>query len=206
MSREDLELDLHRCLDLMGIDWKKQSNDNDSDTNFIYKCETLNQCLEEISKSGVNKNYALHRWYNYKTSIETEEIFCKYGAKHCENKYDHNVDIYISDIPFDVKLTCYPKKLFKQKPYDLTTRSGKNDMIRWLYVNQSQENRKQLINRLYVMCDGELYSDAFIMKCNFSKIESVVASYMKYIQSHKINEITVEENKKVLCDLLYVKE
>lgn len=100
-------------------------NKDDSDTNFIYKCSTLSQCLEETEKRGLNRNYILHRWYNYKTSIETENIFCTYGATHCENIYDHDKDIYIDNIPFDVKLTCYPKKLFKEKPYNLTKRNGK---------------------------------------------------------------------------------
>lgn len=204
MPREDLEKDLYDCIGLMGINWTIQKNKDDFDTNFIYKCNTLSQCLEEIEKRGLNKNYVLHRWYNYKTSIETESIFCTYGATHCENLYDHDKDIYINNIPFDVKLTCYPKKLFKEKPYNLTKRSGKNDMINWLYTNQSQENRKQLLNRLYVICDGDSYQNSIINKSNFVMIESVIKVFMDYIKTNKINEIVVN-GKKVLSDIIYIK-
>ena len=206
MYTEELEKDLYRCLGLMSMNWRKQENTSDTNSSFIYKCDTLKQCLEEIRKNNADRNYALHRWYNYKTSIITEEIFCKYGAKHCEDLYNHDVDIYITEIPFDVKLTCYPIKLFDKKPYDLSKRSGKNNMIRWLYENQSQGNRKQLVNRLYVMCDGDSYWESVINKSNFNKIEDSISKYMDYIKTHKINEITIDNEHKILSDLICVKK
>ena len=153
--RQKLENDLKQALLLIDSNWSMQNNFYDKRTNFIYSCETLSECLSKIDSLGVDKNYALHRWYTYKTSVEVEYIFCDYGAVHETDKYNHDVDIFIENIPFDVKLTVYPKAL-SSRPYDLNSRDGKNDMIRWFYEHQSQEGRKQILNRLYVVCDGEI--------------------------------------------------
>ena len=129
-----LEKDLKKTMEIISANWKMQNNTYDRATNFIYSMESLEECLKEIERRNVNKEYALHRWYNYMTSVHCEYIFCEYGAVHEEDKYNHDVDIYIDGIPFDVKLTVYPAKLWS-RPYDLSTREGKNEMIRWYYVN-----------------------------------------------------------------------
>ena len=145
-----LEKDLKKCLSLISADWKMQNNYMDRRSNFIYRCNTLEECLRQIQITGVDKEYALHRWYNYMTSIACEYLFCEFGAVHEEDVYNHDVDIYINGVPFDVKLTVYPAKL-SNRPYNLKTRQGKNQMIQWYYANQSQQARKQLLNRIYVV-------------------------------------------------------
>ena len=117
-----LESDLKRCADMMSSKWSIQNKDMDNVTKFIYNSETLNDCLSEANTKKLSdeaRNYALHRWFNFKTSIYCEELFCDYGDIHDEDQYNHDVDIYINNIPFDVKLTVYPAKL-SNKPYDLT--------------------------------------------------------------------------------------
>ena len=59
-----MESDLKRCLDMISSDWKIQDNKNDKSTNFIYNAKSLDECLDLIEKNNVNKDYALHRWYN----------------------------------------------------------------------------------------------------------------------------------------------
>ena len=70
--RQKLENDLKQALLLIDSNWSMQNNFYDKRTNFIYSCETLSECLSKIDSLGVDKNYALHRWYNYKTSVEVE--------------------------------------------------------------------------------------------------------------------------------------
>lgn len=138
---KQLEEDLKKTMEIISASWNMQNNSYDRASNFIYQMKSLNECLSEIERRNVNREYALHRWYNYMTSIQCEYIFCEYGAVHDTNKYNHDVDIYIDDIPFDVKLTVYPAKL-SSRPYDLTTREGKNEMIRWYYANQVAAEQK----------------------------------------------------------------
>lgn len=201
-----LEEDLRECLSIINSDWNTQNNILDKQTNFIYQCNTLKECLDLIDKQNVDKEYALHRWFNYMTSIKCEDIFCEYGAVHDNNIYNHNVDIYIKGIPFDVKLTVYPAKLY-QHPYNLKTRKGKNQMINWYYLNQSQESRKQLINRIYVVCDGSSQKERLELKCNFSIIRDKIKKFIDYTTKNGFNTVYITDNNKeykIYSDIIYI--
>lgn len=201
-----LESDLIRCLAMINPDWKMQNNILDKQTNFIYQCETLDDCLTEISIRNVDKEYALHRWYNYMTSIACEYIFCDYGAVHDDNIYNHDVDIYINDIPFDVKLTVYPAKL-SNRPYNLNTRNGKNQLIQWYYANQSQQSRKQLLNRIYVVCDASTQAECLEMKSNFSLLRKAIQEFMEDSLQNGVNIIQVNDNDEIYTlqsDIVYI--
>ena len=202
----DIEKDLIECLGLISADWKMQSNNRDKSTNFIYKAKTLAECLDLIKRNNANKDYALHRWYNYITSLKCEDLFCEYGAVHDTNIYNHNIDIYINNIPFDVKLTVYPAKL-SNRPYNLNTRTGKNELIRWYYTNQSQESRKQLLNRLYVVCDGKDSYECLKLKSDFPLLRKKIEHFMSYCLKNGINSLDIVDNGKqytVYSDIIYI--
>lgn len=203
----NIEQDLKECLKLISANWKKQGDELDKKTKFIYETETLQECLDLIQKKGADRDYALHRWYNHKTSVHCEYIFCEFGAEHEENVYNRDVDIYIDQTPFDVKLTVYPAKL-SNRPYDLRTREGKNEMIQWYYANQSQGQRKQLINRLYVVCDGRNQEERLRLKSEFELLRKEISSFMSYVKEKELNQITITDdfgnNYPVYSDLIYV--
>ena len=203
---KQLEEDLKKTMEIISASWNMQNNSYDKASNFIYQMKSLNECLSEIERRNVNREYALHRWYKYMTSIQCEYIFCEYGAVHDTNKYNHDVDIYIDDIPFDVKLTVYPAKL-SSRPYDLTTREGKNDMIRWYYANQSQQNRKQMLNRLYVVCDASSPYENMVMKSNFDLMRRRISDFMQNVKSNGLNEIVITDcgrEYKLMSDIIYL--
>ena len=195
-----MEQDLKKALTMLSASWNMQTDRDDKATNFIYRMNTLDECLQEIRRRGVDQAYALHRWYNYMTSVRCEYIFCEYGAVHDRDIYNHDVDIYINRVPFDVKLTVYPSKL-SGRPYDLSTRAGKNDMIQWYYVNQSQQGRKQSLNRLYVVCDAGTPEKNLAMKSDFDKMRERIAAYMQGVKTQGLNEVKVE-NKLLKSDVI----
>ncbi len=188
-----LEADLIRCAKMISADWSMQNNYQDRRTNFIYRTATLDDCLEQIKLTGVDQDYALHRWYNYMTSVKCEHLFCEFGAIHEEDIYNHDVDIYIGREPFDVKLTIYPAKL-SDRPYNLRTRQGKNQMIKWYYANQSQQARKQLLNRLYVVCDGANAYECLQMKSDFPLLRQKIKAFMETALTDGVNSITITDN------------
>lgn len=201
-----LEKDLKKCLSLISADWKMQNNYMDRRSNFIYRCNTLEECLRQIQITGVDKEYALHRWYNYMTSIACEYLFCEFGAVHEEDVYNHDVDIYINGVPFDVKLTIYPAKL-SHRPYDLKTRSGKNEMIKWYYANQSQQARKQMLNRLYVVCDSKDAYECLIMKSDFTTLRQKISAFMSYSIKNGVNKINIIDDGitySLQSDIIYI--
>ena len=195
-----MEQDLKRALTMLSASWNMQTDRDDKATNFIYQMNSLDACLQEIKRRGVDQAYALHRWYNYMTSVRCEYIFCEYGAVHDQDIYNHDVDIYINRVPFDVKLTVYPSKL-SGRPYDLSTRAGKNDMIQWYYANQSQQGRKQLLNRLYVVCDAGTTEKNLAMKSDFDKMRERIAAYMQDVKTQGLNEVKIE-NKLLKSDII----
>ena len=190
-----IEQDLKRTMEMISASWGMQNNRYDKASNFVFKMKSLDECLNEIEHTGVNRDYALHRWYNFMTSIRCEYIFCEYGAVHETNIYNHDIDIYIDKVPFDVKLTVYPAKL-SDRPYDLSTREGKDDMIRWYYSNQSQEDRKQLLNRIYVVCDAPTSKENMVMKSNFDLMRERISAYMDELKKVGFNEITITDEGK----------
>ena len=205
---KQLERDLKEVMNIIPADWNMQNDADDEQTKFIYQMKSLSECLKQVEITGVNKEYALHRWYNYMTSIQCEYIFCEYGAVHDSNRYNHDVDIYINNVPFDVKLTVYPAKLSASRPYDLSTRKGKDDMIRWYYLHQSQQSRKQLINRLYVVCDAGQPYDNQVMKSNYEVMRANIAEYMADVKQNGVNEITIVDsgrNYKVKSDIIVMR-
>ena len=126
---------------------RKQSNEWDELTNFIYNTRTFSSLLEQIKHLDVNlQNYALNRWYNFWSAMGVEYIFSTHKIVVPNiNRYDKLVDFKINNIPFDHITSVFPKGFGKPIGY---AKKHKGEIIKWLYINQSQEGRKHLKNRL----------------------------------------------------------
>lgn len=189
--------ELHKALSLLSSKWSRQNNTSDKRSNFIYQVETVDECLSKAREMGIDQNYVLHRWYNYHTSIYCERLFVKYGAKKESDIYNHDIDIYINDIPYDVKLTVYPAKLEKEGIfYDLNTRDGKDKLIQWMYSNQSQQGRKHLKNRFFIVCNGKTTEEKLSKKSDFDTIEQKISNYFEFLKTNKPNKMIITDNAK----------
>lgn len=187
--------ELHKALNLLSSNWSKQNNISDQKSNFIYYTETVDECLSKAREMGIGENYVLHRWYNYHTSKYCEYLFVKHGAKKESNEYHHDIDIYINGIPYDVKLTVYPAKLVKEHiSLDLNTRDGKNELIKWMYKNQSQQGRKHLKNRFFIVCNGKSTEEKLAEKSDFDTIERKIENYFKYLKTNEPNKLTIKDD------------
>ena len=198
--------ELKIALSYLNVNWTMQDNYSDIRSNFIYNVQTVQECIKKADEFGINRNYALHRWFNFITSIECQNIFVEFGAKQEENLKHRKIDIYIDGIPFDVKLTVYPAKL-SSHPYDLNTRIGKNEMIKWLYANQSQEQRKHLANRLFIVCDGNSRYESLCLKADFDQIRTKIDSFMNFCRKFGFNKLDIYDNNKkfsVYSDIIYI--
>ena len=123
----NIEADLQRTLKLISANWQMQNNYLDRLTNFIYKADFLDDCLIKIKRTGVNKEYALHRWY---------------------------------------------------------------------YAKQTQQKRKQLLNRLYVVYDAPTAQEKLAMKSNFNLMRVRISTYMKTLKEVGFNEITISDSNR----------
>ena len=206
-EKQQLRKELKLALKHLNANWKMQSDADDEKSRFIYTTKTVNAVLEQAKLNDIDPSYALHRWYHYHTSKECENIFIENGAIKEPNYHHKTIDIYIQGISFDVKLTVYPQKL-ADHPYDLTTRQGKNKMIEWLYKNQSQEQRKHLKNRLFIVCDGDTPYESLCLKSNFEQIEEKIKIYLQITTEKGFNELEIFDNGirySIKSDIIYIK-
>jgi len=186
----------------------KQTNVLDGQTRFIYKTfafDKLLQIIEDKFKNERNyeliKNYALNRWYNFNSAMAVESIFKTHKkVKSTENAKDKAVDFFIDDIPFDHKTTVFPRGL---KMSFNEAINQKEDVVKWLYKNQSSQGRFHLKNRLFII----LYAKSgqhWKLKAHLKKIEQAVKQYLDNFDATKLIELNLEGTEKAQSDLIWV--
>lgn len=137
--------------------WKIKQNDLlDKKTSFIYRCETLFELEERCQILNLSQQeivYANHRWRNFKR--HDAWLYLLAGSIHgfslnpskMDSKSDFFLEIGPNKKPFDLKLTRYPNSA----PRELTDQ----ELARWLYENQSRQQRFHLHNRFFVIGNPE---------------------------------------------------
>lgn len=176
----------------------KQGNSLDKQTNFIYKTASFEMLLNKVELSFKNhsnyssiKNYTLNRWYNFWSAKALENIFCENDnvISHINSK-DKFTDFYINNIPFDHKTTIYPKGFNKSIPYGI---SHKKELIEWLYLNQSKEQRRHFKNRLFiVLIDFENQNEHWKLKAEIMWLKQLISSYLRTFDSRNLEKLTIE--------------
>ena len=113
-----LEKELKKRLKFQYFWGRKQTDDFDKQTNFIYKISSFDSLLLEIetnfkenSKYIDLKNYTLNRRFNFWSAKAVEHFFCEQAnVKPHANLKDKFIDFYIDNIPFDHKTTVFSKR------------------------------------------------------------------------------------------------
>jgi len=188
--------------------WGRKQNDNfDKFTNFVYKISSFEEVIKEIenrfSKDKEHQNianYALNRWYNFWSAQAVEKIFCSLpNVQPALDEKDRLVDFTIDGVTFDHKTSIFPKNF----PYSIDEAIKKTDeLIKWLYKNQSQQQRKHLKNRLFIV----LYSSTgehWKLKSEISWLKERIEKYMKGFNPHYLLKFQLEKNKETLSDVIW---
>ncbi|MCX6149981.1 MAG: hypothetical protein NTX22_05585 [Ignavibacteriales bacterium] len=207
MELLQIEIELKKRLDYP-YNWGMKQNDIfDNLTNFIYHTEKfldLQKNIKERFDKRVDyellSNYAMNRWFNFWSAHAIEFIFCTLpNVKPAKNHKDKLVDFEIMGISFDHKTTVFPKK------YNKTIEEAQKDpidLIRWLYVNQSQQKRKHLKNRLFIVLqshDGENWK----LKAELFWLKELIKKYVADFNSNKLFRIDLDENNFVQADIIW---
>jgi len=190
---------------------RKQNDEFDKLTNFVYRISSFEEVLKEIEnrfsddKEHQNiANYALNRWYNFWSAQAVESIFCSLpNVKPARDEKDRLVDFSIDGVTFDHKTSIFPKNY----PYQIDEAIKKtNELILWLYTHQSQQQRKHLKNRLFIVLyssDGEHWK----LKAEISWLKERIEKYMSGFNPHYLLKFQLEKNQETLADIIWaVKE
>lgn len=188
--------------------WGRKQNDYfDKLTNFIYRTSEFDEVIKEINgrfksdKENKNiSNYALNRWYNFWSAYAIEKIFCALpNVKPAIDSRDRLVDFTINDVTFDHKTSIFPKNF----PLEINDAVRQTDqLIRWLYKNQSQQQRKHLKNRLFIV----IYShggEHWKLKAEISWLKDRIERYMGGFNPNYLLKFQFEKNRQTLADIIW---
>jgi len=181
---------------------RKQSDHWDQQTNFIYTTYSMAMLLRKTEHFDADlRDYAFNRWYNFWSAMAVEDIFASHeSVDPNRNSYDKLVDFSIDQIPFDHKTSVFPRGF--NRPYNYA-REHKDELITWLYAHQSQQGRKHLKNRLFVMLyDGETMQH-WKMKAEITRLQSAIDHYVENFSSKQLHRFDFGEGE-IFSDMIWV--
>jgi len=203
----EIELELKKRL-AYPYNWGQKQNDNfDKQTNFIYHTFSFKELLSEIDKrfkSNSNYssffNYTINRWFNFWSAQAVENIFCSLpNVKPALDSKDRLVDFTIDGVSFDHKTSNFPKNF----PYKIDEAIKNTDeLIKWLYKYQSQQQRKHLRNRLFIVLyngSGEHWK----LKSEIIWLKERIEKYMMGFNPDYLLKFNFEQNKETLSDVIW---
>lgn len=179
---------------------RKQTNDWDQQTNFIYHQPHWDELRRRlISLEKPLADYAVNRWFNFWSACAVEQIFCSIpGVEPHLNKTNRLVDFSINGINFDHKTSVFPKK------YDQSPRFAwqhKAALIAWLYQNQSREQRYHTANRLFIILyarDGSHWK----LRAELGALKQVIQRYVAGFAPEKLVTLNLKKGS-ALSDLIW---
>ena len=192
--------------------WNRKQNDIwDEKTNFIYQIKEFDKLLTKIKfvydqlngkifKRQEFYNYAANRWYNFWSATAIESIFCsqKDILPH-QNAKDKLVDFTIKGISFDHKTSVFPKGFGKSLRYSV---SHKSELINWLYQNQSQQNRKHLENRIFLVVYDSLGGKHWKLKAEIKWLKKIILGYLHTFRKESLVKLHLNK-KPVFSDIIW---
>lgn len=206
-SLSEIETELKKRL-TYPYKWGQKQNDNfDKQTNFIYHTFFLDDLLKEIEKRFKSEkdydlyfNYSLNRWYNFWSAYAVENIFCSLpNVKPALDSKDRLVDFTIQGAAFDHKTSIFPKNF----PYKIEDAIKKTDeLIKWFYQHQSQQQRKHLKNRLFLVLyakNGEHWK----LKSEIGWLKDRIGKYMLGFNPDFLLKFNLEKSKPTLADVIW---
>lgn len=179
---------------------RRQADIWDLQTNFIYKISSFDDLLNRIytefnthTKFEDLRNYALNRWYNFQSAMAVEFIFNNHPrVRKVKNDKDREKDFYIDGVPFDHKTSVFPKSFGREVEF---AQQNPRDLIKWLYINQSKQQRFHAKNRLFLVlhkANGEHWR----LKAELEWIELLIDNYLQNYDESQL--ITLKHSKGIL--------
>lgn len=192
--------------------WGQKQNDQwDSYTNFIYKTpdwEALVKLMKvtceayDLEKMALFQ-YAANRWYNFWSAMAVEKIFTEInGVKPALNTKNRLVDFTCFGIDFDHKTSVFPKGFDKTVFY---AKTHKEELLYWFYKHQSQQRRKHLKNRLFLVVYAE-NGQHWKLKAKIQWLKSIIQHYISTFDASKLTKLQFENEKTALADIVWAME
>ncbi len=192
--------------------WYRKQNDVwDGYTQFIYQIEDWDLLITKIAQTVKEKQidkrelfyYAVNRWYNFRSAQAIESIFTNLqDVKPVPDKKDKEKDFLLRGIPFDHKTTVFPKGFKKSFAY---AKQHKNELIHWLYKNQSTQQRYHTKNRLFIVVYNK-NGNHWKLKCELTLLKEAIQKYVSTFNPNQLHEFNFTPNTKTYSDIIWVEK
>ena len=208
MDYKRLEEELKKRREFEYVWGRKQVDEFDKLTNFIYKTYSFKTLLEKIElhfnkdkRKNDLKNYTLNRWFNFWSAKGVESIFCEHQkVKAHKDSYNKFTDFYIENIPFDHKTTVFPKGFNKSVTY---AQKHPKELITWLYKNQSSQQRQHFKNRLFiVLVNTKNTTEHWKLKAEINWLQQLISTYLLNFDRTKLVTLSFD-NKPIFADIIW---
>lgn len=190
--------------------WGKKQNDHwDDYTNFIYDYadwDAVVQAMKAIINAyGLDQhelfNYAANRWYNFWSAMAAEQIFSEVeGVVPALNEKNRLIDFSLFGINFDHKTSVFPKGFKETMGY---AQNHEEELLYWLYRNQSQQQRKHFENRLFIMIYAENGAH-WKLKAEIGLLKAKIQQYCRNFHPTQLKKLHLPNGKIALADLVWV--
>jgi hypothetical protein len=206
---EDIEIQLKKRHQYKYVWYKKQNNQWDGYTNFIYDTLLWENLIPKMATAvknyDLNKEelfyYASNRWYNFWSSIAIEQIFTEInGVDAVNNNKDKEKDFYLFGNAFDHKTSNFPKHLKNDITY---AKSNKRELIDWFYKNQSTQKRHHFKNRLFVVVHDK-NGEHWKIKAEIGLLKAEIEKYVSNFTQSQLQSFTFAKNTETLSDIIWV--
>ena len=122
-SSEDIKKIESELNKMQNFDWggsKGNSLEKNIVNNYVKKILNYNDIADAISGSIQQSvyGYTMNSWYNHWSTILIEEIFNNNERVLPTVDLVKNIDFFIDSVPFDLKVTYFPKELMKMEIED----------------------------------------------------------------------------------------
>jgi hypothetical protein len=166
--------------------WGRSQGDQwDRLSNFIYRVQTLQGLRRQVQAVARAKrldiaafeNYAVRRWYNHHTHDQILQIFYTHSeVRPAENRKSHTIDFYFREIPFDLKISRFPRAYPETIEF---ARQNPHHLALWQYENQSQQGRYHTDNRLFIVLhDQSEPEQTWQLRRDFEALATLSQSYL----------------------------
>ncbi|GAB4397320.1 MAG: hypothetical protein OHK0053_13480 [Microscillaceae bacterium] len=174
------EAELKKCRPHLAPWGRKQNDEWDQLTRFVYQVDNFEALQDKIAQSKADwpegtAHYARNRWYNYWSARAIEQIFAQSpDVQPASRLYDKQVDFSLQGIDFDHKTTVFPKNY---GPSLAEAQLRPSELMQWLYLHQSSEGRQHFANRLFVVLyHSEGYH--YFLKAELAWLQTKVEAYL----------------------------
>jgi len=207
----DIETELRQRL-AYPYDWggRKQNDDDDRRTNFIYHTPQFSAVLARIDQhcqpndaheAARLKNYALNRWFNFWSAVAIEEIFCALPGVTPAKQRDRLVDFEMRGIRFDHKTSVLPQRYPRSLDH---ARAHPADLIRWFYAQQSGQQRQHFANRLFiVLVNRANVRDSWKLKAEILWLQPLIEKYVREFDPAALPQFTFAPPTITRADIIW---